>query len=515
MQTLVLHTEWPIWYEDEDFRQKLAEVLPAYLQKCRWYGGKARQIGSLEFYHIVPYPTGKKTFFFLILRLLFSDGKVEFYQLHLALDNKSEGALAEVVHLGRKYFLYEAVMMPEFRSRLLESIRMEEKVPHGKECLVFYPSSKFPHDLKISGRSELLHLDQSNTSLILEDRFFFKFYRKVDFEINPDLEISRFFTEKTSFRNFPAFMGGVELHAAEQPPIVLGMMVEKVENKGDSFQLMTKTVKQIVRKLLEVKNTGENFMEWAGPELPDHLALLGQRTAEMHLALASGKEEAFRPEEFDKSYREMYFHHLEELVNWRLRLAQGGRDKYPDAVCRELDYFANHREKILNIFRRIKEMPLDGKRIRIHGDYHLGQVLWTGSDFIILDFEGEPESSISARKIKHSPLKDVAGMLRSFHYAILTVLRFDEEFRDTRVDDKMVAALYDFFSKAFLARYFQVMEGSDILPENEKSCRDLLHLHTLEKAIYELGYELNGRPQMAIIPLNGIHYLIEHETNAL
>lgn len=512
MQELQLHKRWEQWPEDETFRQGLAHLLPAYLLRCRWYGGKARIIRSLEFLYIMPWQTGDFLSFFLILKILYHDGKVVFYQLPLALVSESvpaEECIARVQQNGQCFYLIEALHLPVFRTQLLQAIA-QSGIYHAVDLtLRFYPSSLFPHDLKFSGQSWELHVDQSNSSLILEDRFFFKLYRKVDYEINPDLELSRFFTEETKFRHFPAFMGGVELEQAGHPPIVLGMMVEKVENKGDSFTLMTAAIRRVLRNWQ--KEEQADLLPDA--EFSDMLALLGQRTAEMHLALGSGKTDAFRPETFDSSYRIGYFQRLEELVARRISLANQNREGYPPEVREELSFFENHREDILHTFRQLKEMKTDGLRIRIHGDYHLGQVLWTGKDFIILDFEGEPESSISARKLKHSPLKDVAGMIRSFHYALYAVLLFDEkrEFADTSSEEAQ--RFYEYLTEIYLKAYFRAMGDSKLLPPDPIGCRQLLQIHTLEKAIYELGYELNGRPEWALIPLRGIHYLIARKNH--
>ncbi len=509
-QELQLRKSWERWTEDEGFRHELARILPDYLLRCRWYGGKARVIRSLDFLYVMPWQAGGLLSYFLILNLLYHDGKVVFYQLPLALVREAvpdEECIARVRHDGQLYRLTEALHLPAFRLALLQAIAQKKTEHSGDLSLRFYPSSLFPQGMELSGKSRELHVDQSNSSLILEDRFFFKFYRKVDYEINPDLEISRFFTEETDFRHFPSFMGGVELEKAGHPPIVLGMMVEKVENKGDSFTLMSREIRQVLRRWQD----GESMESLPGPGLEKTLALLGERTAEMHLALASGKEKAFRPEKFDSSYRLAYFQHLEELVARRISLAQRRRQSYPAAVQQELKFFEAHREEILHTFRQVKEMKTEALRIRIHGDYHLGQLLWTGRDFIILDFEGEPESSISARKLKHTPLKDLAGMIRSFHYALFAVLLFDGEREFAEIPSEAAHRLYKQLTEKYLRAYFRAMGDSQILPSDPEKCRQLLHIHTLEKAIYELGYELNGRPDWALIPLRGIHYLINRE----
>ncbi len=166
-------------------------------------------------------------------------------------------------------------------------------------------------------------------------------------------------------------------------------------------------------------------------------------------------------------------------------------------------------ETILAQMRRITGKRLPAQKIRIHGDYHLGQVLFTGNDFIIFDFEGEPIRPLTERRIKRSPFRDVAGMIRSFHYAAYTVLLSDSAVRlqDMATLSPWADLWYRYVSTEFLHGYLTTMNGSDLLPQDTEMLENLLVPYLLEKAVYEMGYELNNRPDWLVIPLRGIQHL--------
>ncbi len=166
--------------------------------------------------------------------------------------------------------------------------------------------------------------------------------------------------------------------------------------------------------------------------------------------------------------------------------------------------------RIRSIFRKINPESFQSLRIRVHGDYHLGQLLYDGNDYTILDFEGEPESSIHDRKIRHSGLKDVAGMLRSFHYAVSAKLYFStgSSMLSSEALERAVIKWYDQIKKSFLDAYWKIIRENEIYQAPEEELEYLLNFHLLEKAVYELGYELNARPTWVKIPLKGIQQVL-------
>jgi maltose alpha-D-glucosyltransferase/alpha-amylase len=234
--------------------------------------------------------------------------------------------------------------------------------------------------------------------------------------------------------------------------------------------------------------------------------LLGRRTAELHLALASDPDDpAFAPEAFSALYQRSLYQSMRSLTGQVFGLLRRRTKDLPETV-QVLDL----EDDIVVRFRSLTDEVIEATRIRCHGDYHLGQVLWTGKDFVIIDFEGEPARPLSERRIKRSPLRDVAGMIRSYHYAAYTpVYGGRAHGHDPAVLMLWARLWYLCTSAAFLEEYLAATAGSFIVPQSRRQTRTLLDAYLLEKAVYEVGYEANNRPDWIKIPIQGILQLLE------
>jgi maltose alpha-D-glucosyltransferase/alpha-amylase len=374
--------------------------------------------------------------------------------------------------------------------------------------------------------SKILKADQSNTAIIYDDRYFFKFYRKLEKEINPDLEIVRFLSEQTTFQNSPKYAGGIEYKDSEGKTIVFGLLQEKVENQGDAWVMTVDSVGRFYERVMakgkgvklprlinkaavKFEETPDEIQEFIGKGFYERMVRLGQRTAEMHLALASNTTDpAFVPDHFTSNYQRSLYSSLRKLVRDRFSLLESGIAKLPSDVQGFAKKVLAMEDQILDAFKEVYEVRINAIKTRIHGDYHLGQVLFTGKDFIIIDFEGEPGFSFSERRLKKNPLKDVAGMMRSIHYAAYGKILLNENYRDRDLEflESWAEQWQHYVSRFYLGAYMERMGmGTNLSYEYDVLIRTFL----LEKAIYELGYELNGRPDWVIIPLRGIHYLMK------
>jgi maltose alpha-D-glucosyltransferase/alpha-amylase len=242
--------------------------------------------------------------------------------------------------------------------------------------------------------------------------------------------------------------------------------------------------------------------------------LLGKRTAELHLALASERTDpGFAPEPYTAPFQRAFKETLYTLTEQNLALLRVKLDELPPELRDKASDLTSREGEILRRYDSALGSPIHAMRTRVHGDYHLGQVLYTGSDFVIIDFEGEPARSISERRIKRSPLQDVAGMLRSFHYAAFSFqLAPLDEMTASEMGNYDVRtwaeAWYACVADRFLGAYFGNVGAACFIPANHDELSALLRLHLLEKAVYELGYELNNRPAWIAIPLAGISQLL-------
>ena len=253
--------------------------------------------------------------------------------------------------------------------------------------------------------------------------------------------------------------------------------------------------------------------ETIGPYLSS-AQLLGQRTAELHVAMASGLDDPdFAPDSFTYMYQTSLYQSMRGFTIKTLKLLQESLPSIPKELRKDAQQVLDLEKEIIERYQPIRKQKISAARIRCHGDYHLGQVLFTGKDFIIIDFEGEPARSLSERRLKRSPLLDVAGMIRSFHYAAHSALIRQVPLAPKPEDDlpllqHWVQYWYVWVSVAFLNSYLDIVTQVNLMPEDPEHLRILLDAYILEKAVYEIGYELNNRPDWVKVPLQGILQLM-------
>jgi maltokinase len=348
--------------------------------------------------------------------------------------------------------------------------------------------------------SRVLGVDSSNSALIFGEKYFFKLYRKLFEQTNPEVEMVSFLTQHAGFSHIPTFAGSFAWQRAGQPDITLGMAQRMIQADKDNWVLTGDFLNDFLYGV-------PNGLFAVKEEVFEQVALLGQRTGQMHLGLyAPNAEAAFAPEPFTDTYRQFLLARLSGLLERRYALLM---EKYLelDAPTQRLAWiFMEAKELIDEFAQELLTRPLDSLRIRIHGDYHLGQVLTDNGDFILLDFEGEPEASIADRKIKHSPLKDVAGMIRSYHYAVSAKL-FNSAETQHQDPEKLLTVTdrwYKLMRDTYLEAYMETFGWPHPLFKSQNEFNFLLLYYLLEKAVYELGYEISYRPSWVKIPLRGI-----------
>ncbi|MGK7392353.1 MAG: putative maltokinase [Candidatus Cyclobacteriaceae bacterium M2_1C_046] len=537
MKEIQSNSSWDKFFEDHHQVKKLEdELLPGYVKKCRWFGGKAKKIDQIKISLHIPFSYADSTAYLVVIKINYQQDEPEQYFLpltfiredsNISIDETPITTVAELNVSNNRGKIIDAVYDQRFRNHLFKSMAENKTKKAGEGTLLFVCGSKadLTTDLsKIS--SEVLKADQSNTSIIYNKEYFFKFYRKIEKEINSDVEIVKFLSEKTSFENSPTFAGSVEF-TTKSGDIVFGLLQEMVKNKGEAWGMTMEYLNNYFEKVLSgaddqqlsehnrkvvlfPEEAPRQVRDLIGKDFTDKIMKLGQRTAEMHLALASDHEDQdFAPVDFDIDYQKSLFNSMQELTRNRINLLRQKFDDIPERVKSLGKEIIDSEEYVIDAFDRIRERKLNEKRTRIHGDYHLGQVLFTGDDFVIIDYEGEPGFSFAERRVKKSPFKDVAGMVRSFHYAAYSKLLLNENFKEKYKElQPWAEQWYQYISKFYLAAYLDRM-GMDNLSKDNKT---LFEVYTLEKAVYELGYELNSRPDWVGIPLRGINFLIDQYT---
>ena len=369
------------------------------------------------------------------------------------------------------------------------------------------------------GNSQVLGVEQSNSSMLFDNKFFLKLYRKIEDGVNPDVEITRFLTEHTKFPNVPAFIGAIEYRRAKTEPTVVCLLQSAVVNQGDGWSLTLDAVGRYYERVLarkadlqnEITPPGALLDELIGGVYPEKTKLLGERTGELHLALASYPDDpAFQPEPFSAMAQRSVYQNMRASLRRAFTLLEKKLSDLPATFRDEAKEVLGAEQEILAREKRLLDRRANAVKIRIHGDYHLGQLLYTGKDFVILDFEGEPARPLSERKLKRSALRDVAGMMRSFQYAAYSAL-WQPAMRKEDVPflERWADLWYRHMATVFLQSYLKTTGTAIFIPQNSEDLQIMLEAYLLDKAVYEIGYELNNRPAWVVIPVRGIKHILK------
>ncbi len=524
-----------------DHRTILEKVLRDYAPGQRWFRGKARETRSVGIEDVLPMRFGQSEAYFTLAKFEYDEGAPDIYVVPLVVTPAgkasqviNEHPQAIVANLEAENtgqcLLYDAMVDKAFCNSLLEAIGEKLRFRGESGEIVASPTRVF-RDSRGSDRDKLdpvpTKAEQSNTSIVFGDRLILKLFRRLDKGLNPEHEMGRFLTEKTSFKHIPQVAGAIEYKPDKGNPISLAILQDYIVNEGDAWKF---TLKSLERYFLNVSSKSggqlpsvprEHLLflpqppplarEIIGPYLSS-AQLLGQRTAELHIALASDlKDPDFAPEYFTPEYQTSLYQSMRDLCVKNLHLLRDRLGYVSEELREDARRVLSLENDIGKRYRRIRENNIPAARIRCHGDYHLGQVLFTGEDFVIIDFEGEPARSLDERRMKRSPLLDVAGMIRSFHYAVHSILlqKTTTSPDESTIYQHRAQYWHVWVAAAFLSTYFEVVEPAGLLPENPDHLRILLDAYILDKAIYELGYELNNRPDWLRVPLQGILRLME------
>jgi len=428
-------------------------TLVEHVTHQRWYGAKSRQISHAQVLDSVMLPTTEPQYAIAIAELRYDTGAHDVYQL-LHPEDDSFGVARELVSA--------------MRSGL--TLQGSDGIVELRPVLGFAGLGRELIDARDVGA------EQSNTSVVFDDELILKVFRRLEPGVNPELEMLRFLTEH-GFENIAA-LGGWYAYSGGPTAATLGILQQFVRGGRDGWELA----------LDELAEEPERFL--------GRLHRLGEVTGEMHRVLASdANEPAFCPETPSVESLGLLTATVDEEIE-RVFLSLPDEDEAVSPI-------AGRGEEVRDLLRQMTHAGFAGQFIRTHGDYHLGQTMWADDDWVILDFEGEPARSLTERRRKRSVLRDVAGMLRSFAYAASAVSLL----RDT----EPAYGWEDQARARFLEGYFDTVDPA-LLPSGQSAIDRLLAVFELEKAVYELQYELDNRPDWVGIPVRGIQRLLEETT---
>jgi maltose alpha-D-glucosyltransferase/alpha-amylase len=522
-------------------RETIARAMPDYLPHCRWFRAKTRSIKAVTVIETFPMSEAPHAPNLGVLNVDYFNGDPERYLLPLAIaagdrarDVKSrapERVIAEVTGAGsngdQAGVVYDASIDPEFGTALLDMIT-HHRHHHGVTGELLAHSTHALSELRGDAALEprALKVEQSNTSIAYGDRLILKLFRRLESGLNPDLEITRFLTSHGLFSHVPPLAGWLEYRFGRGEPEAVGVLQGFVPNKGDAWQFsldeLAHYLETAATKPALAQMPATNALDLLAREEADPLAvellgayldaarLLGHRVGELHLALASNQSEPeFAPEPFSAFFQRSTYQSMRNLLTQAIRAVNRRSAFIPKELARQTQIVINREAEIVSRFDAFLRCRTSVVRMRCHGDLHLGQVLYTGKDFVIIDFEGEPARELSERRRKRSALQDVAGVLRSFDYAAMSATIQQLNAGSLGEVNLQTAEPWAKFwqawaSWAFLRGYLETTAKAPFVPQNPAELKTMLEAFTMEKAIYELNYELNNRPEWLVIPLSGI-----------
>ncbi len=523
------------------------ELLARWVEERRWFRGKARRVRSAAIRDTIPGWLPGGAALIVLLDVQFSEGEPETYVVPVAalpavaadavVAQAPRAAIARIEGAAagdQGRLLLDATAVPDFCASLLDAVGGRRRRHGARGVVTATPTGAF-RSLRGPGGEALeptpSRAEQSNSSVVFGERLMLKLYRRLEPGINPDVEVGRFLAER-GFAHVPTVAGSIEYRDRAGQPASLALLQAYVPNEGDVWELTLDALGEYFERSAAEPEPPEPapvasaaLLARAAAEIPQAVRrsigtyletadLLGRRTGELHRALASdGDDPAFVPEPFSALDRRALYQSVHATVRESVRTLEQVARSLPEAARDEARAMLEQVGDADRLLRPLLERRIGGQRIRCHGDYHLGQLLHTGRDVVILDFEGEPSRPLSQRRLKRLALTDVASMLRSFHYAasgslIRTRSSGSVRPQDAELLDSWAQHWYGWVAAAFLRGYRASVAGAAFLPQDEADWAILLDALLLQKAFYELGYELNNRPDWVTIPLQGIVSLL-------
>ena len=487
------------------------DVIPSYLMKRRWFSAKDQAIKSTKLKYLAPLPDGDRE---VLIAELESRSEGETYRWLLplsvlwddepALALPNQLALARVRRGRRTGLLTDAFSLPAFAQQMVTALAQGTRIETTEGEIVFEPTEGGRETLRAPEKADVLWLsaEQSNSSLIVNDAAMLKIFRKVSPGNHPEPEMSRYLTAQ-GFANTPALLGEVTRIAGKERNS-LAIAQAFVRNQGDGW---TWTLDQFNRALDDL-SAQEGASEARADKVADYASIasaIGKRLGEMHTVLAQPSDDpAFAPEEAGEKDIDAWVARATDIVDRAFDLLKAQATWVDETVEARAKQLLSRHQALSKELKRLAASALGTPKTRIHGDFHLGQLLVTSGDIYIIDFEGEPGRPLAERRAKASPLRDVAGLLRSFDYAVAAT-----------ADPKNVAAarLESDTLNAFLTQLCDSAQAAFLHAYHEsigaKPNSKLLDFFLIEKAAYELAYEAANRPAWLPIPVEGLVKLTE------
>jgi maltose alpha-D-glucosyltransferase / alpha-amylase len=478
------------------FKQALEAALPTYLHTCRWYGDKSGEIVAVEWFELGSIALDGARLRNGIISVTLADSEQSWYALPVVVDPAPSG-LTPITRIQTESGLAsicDAIEHPLFAVWLMQLLRDPDHAESNRLGATWSPTSALDHfeNLPNASQFRVSRAEQSNSSIVFGDQIMVKIFRKLRSGISPDVEVGRFLTEETTFESMPPMLGELKVLLPDDGQASLGVAQSFVASEADGWHF---ALNYLTSFFTENDNRIAERTAWLAS-----MRLLGETTANLHLELGrSSSNRDFNPEPIVS--KDILDWEREVEVSLQKVIERLRRLNPSDSVAASLIEAFLESVPRLEVRAARFDRLLGTSKTRVHGDFHLGQTLRTpDGKFVILDFEGEPLRPIAERRAKTSPLRDVAGMFRSFNYA-----RGVTERSSTRpVEDASILVRWERETRdAFLGGYLdRARDGhARFLPDSAEDVREALAAWELHKALYEILYELDNRPSWMVLPL--------------
>jgi maltose alpha-D-glucosyltransferase / alpha-amylase len=532
---------WDEIIVNDEVAEKLeTEILPAYLPKTNWFAGRQRTIFNCKVAEHINITLGRSQIILLMLEVNYKTGLPENYFLPISflknqaaedlLQESPQSILGKMKLNGKDAVLVDALYTIPLQRWLFEKMAGSETISFNKFSLDFTGGEEIKKYFEEHHEIRSRIVNRTNhTAVTYDNHFFLKIYRKVEMGINPDQELCYYLSQQ-KFVYTPECLGEIEWKF-RRGNCTIGTMQRLVENHGDGYGYMKDRINNYIERIVARKGELEKI-EWKGSllepasfenlstELQDLLGarasdqsrLFGARVGELHLTLQKATTlKDFSPEHFSLHYQRSLFSAAAALVRESYNSMQQHKKSVPENEQTAIENLLGRKNEMLGLFKKIYRKKFDVVKTRIHGSLGLGQLLLTGKDVAIHDFEGYATRSYSETRLKRSPLLDVASMIRSYYYAGYEAFLSSPHFKNGELknllqySDLWIHYMGGFFLKAWLAK----VKETNIIPSSPEDLRLMLQHYLLEKALLALNYEISNRPEKVIIPLAMVRDILD------
>ncbi len=510
---------------NSSLQYKIKLLLKEFILNSKWFRGNVKKLRDIEVIDIFPLMGHKRLSQLFLVRMdLIEDEKDTFFMpISIAINNRMndiknrhpEAIISSISWEGEEAILYDGVQDEDLVYELFNIIRKRNKIKGQFGEIEGSSGSRLrklnPAELPL--KPQVVAFKPSNTSIILSDKYFFKIYRSPQEGENPDVEIMKNITHNSTFEHIPSYVGRLDYKRAGVEDTSLGMLSDLIPNVGSAWEMTETAIEAFFDKLLSEKPQGSKpqaisdteLEDMADPFFVEMIQVLGQRTASMHKVMAEMDQvKGFEPEPFSLLYQKSLYQALRTFVKRNFSWLNNYKADADESTRSQLEIILSSQDQFFSYIQKVlEEEKIDAWKTRIHGNYKLDKLLFTGKDFIITDFEGEVEHSLSIRKLKHCPLKDVASMLGSLYYAIHKSYFYRKEF--VPVNDNFLRPImerwHQMISDAFLKGYREEAKDYGFIPQCSNKTKELLNIFVFEKAIQEMRKLADKQPSHVIVPI--------------